>query len=127
MKLAKLPTGKVLRFPDDTPDEAIDLTVQSHLKTHIENTKKTKEKEDKSNADSQEKHAQIMSALAIIAQLHHTNNQQIQQLAEHVNSGHHALVDTVEALKKATLAKRKITNVRDKNGKVVSSHSEIIT
>ena len=54
MKIVELPTGKVMQFPDETDDAAIDTAVQRHMADHIA---KTEQEEQKSIFEENEKRA----------------------------------------------------------------------
>lgn len=46
MKIAHLPNGKILRFPEGTPDDAIDETVRNHIADVIAEAEQSKSQED---------------------------------------------------------------------------------
>lgn len=110
-KIARLPTGKTLRFPDETADDAIDHAVQEHMKDYIAEKKQNKEKEDKDAATSEERHQQLLHGVANIIQSHHI-------LLQHAIAGHNEILEAFKNLEKAIKAPRKRKPIRDKDGKL---------
>lgn len=121
MKIAKLPTGKVLKFPDETPDDAIDQTVRAHLKTHIAKNQEIKQKEEKSNADGEQRHNQIMNALGIIAKIHHGHSQKMDEFLQQAIVGHKQIMDAFNDLTKAQLKLKKRKAIRDSKGTLIGA------
>lgn len=116
MKIAKLPTGKILQFPDETPDDAIDKTVAAHLKEHTEKVRSQEEKEKQFKEDSEKKHGELIQGFSTIAQLLHSIAQggqsQHKELLGHLSKGHDKITNE---LVKANNKKKRL--VRDKDGR----------
>lgn len=121
MKIASLPTGNVLKFPDEIPDDIIDKAVEAHLAQHTAKTKAEKEKQDKEKAEGTQRHDQIIQSLAIIAQLLHNLTQH--SINEHgtISKNHqeatHAFNDLLKTIK--TPKKRRL--IRDSKGKTIGA------
>lgn len=117
MKIAKLHTGKMLQFPDETPDDAIDHTVQEHLKNHYE--KQEKEKKEKELSDNEQKHKAIMNALGVIAQIHHGHSQKMDEFLRQAIIGHGEVMNALKDITKAHLRPKKRKGYRDKDGNFI--------
>ena len=126
MKIAKLPTGNVLKFPDHTLDHEIDEAVRIHLQEHTKKIQEKKEHEERSANEGNQRHSDIMGALLGLAQLSHDHLQKTHSLLEHGIRGHQELIKALNELTKAHKAKRRHTPVRDKNGRIISSESEVV-
>ncbi len=114
MKLAKLPNGKTLKFPDHTPDDAIDATVKAHLQDHI--AKINQEKQDKEAVDI--RHNQLVEMLGMLIQLIGQQTQVIAHLAQD-----HAAATQQAGINHASL-ERAIKSPRTavfENGRIVGS------
>lgn len=117
MKIARLSTGTMLKFPDDTPDSAIDETVRVHLKDHIAKNQEAKQREEKNQADGEMRHKDLMQALEVIARLHHEHLQKTQSLLEHGIRGHQEIMDGLKQIARP----RKRKAIRDSKGKLIGA------
>lgn len=122
MKVAKLPNGKVLKFPNETPDETIDHTVKKHLDSHIKKKQEEENKSQQSKHEELEKHNQIIDALAVIAQ--HLHNLSEITHRNHAD-GHKEIMGAIVGLTKAYEKPRKRVAIRDKAGKLLSVEDRV--
>ena len=121
MKAAKLPNGKVLKFPDTTPDEYVDAMVREHLKDHTAKVKSQDDKEAKGKAETEGRHADLLQGLSTVAQLLHAIHQQ-------TADGHAAILDQLKDHSDILNEHTKILNkpkrmkvVRGSDGKITNS------
>jgi hypothetical protein len=121
MKIAKLPTGKLLKFPDETPDEAVDHVVRTHIDRHIQEKKAAEDKIQHEKDEHLGRHQQITDMLALIAQLLHN-------LTEHTINGQHIASnnhkeagDAFMCLLSEISKPKKRRLVRDEKGKAIGA------
>lgn len=111
MKVAKLPTGKVLKFPDETPDDAIDITVKAHMKKYAEQLKSENKEKEESKQESLRKHVELMTGLQAVARL-------LNHLIDQATQGHGQLMGAINNTTKAVQTPRKRKIIRDEKGKM---------
>lgn len=114
MKVAKLPNGKTLKFPDETADEHIDATVKEAMKDHIAHSQKQDQKEQSSMQLAAQRHTELMQGLQVVAHL-------LATLIDHLNQGHASLTGILQEHSKALSKPRKIKAIRDEKGKIIGS------
>ena len=121
MKTAKLPTGNVLRFPDETDDEAIDKAVQEHMRDHIER----KNKELKIEAELKQRHDDLVKIMTHISgvlsetyKLLRAQTAAVKELLEEQKKHHKNSASNADKIVKAINTPRKRRALRDKNGKL---------
>lgn len=112
MKIARLPTGKILKFPPETPDDAIDHAVKAHMKDHIAEKQRNKEKEEHSEATLAQRHNELVQALAMLVHSHHN-------MLTHAIEGHKQIMEGLNGIIKAHNTPKKRRPIRDKNNKLI--------
>lgn len=118
MKIAKLPTGKVLKFPDETPDEAIDYTVRAHLDSHTKKTQEEANKVQQAQMESVQRHDQIVQGLDSVSQLLH-------HLIKHTVEGHVVVGNALRENTQAHLKPKKTKAIRDDKGKITGAEEYV--
>lgn len=114
MKVAKLPNGKTLRFPHEVSDEAIDQVVKEAMKDYIQVSKHEKEKQEKSDTETRQRHEQLLNAMNQIIHSHGV-------LLNHAVKGHKEIVDSLKEIAKAQSKPKKRRAIRDKEGKLIGA------
>lgn len=114
MKVAKLPNGKTLRFPTEVSDEAIDQVVRECMKDHIAMNNHEKEKKQRSDAETSQRHNQILNVMQQVVHSHGV-------LLNHAVQGHREIMEALHGLTKAQSKPRKRRAIRDENGKLIGA------
>lgn len=128
MKVAKLPTGNILEFPDETADDAIDHAVSVHMKEHIAK----KNRELQSEVDAKDRHGELMNLMTQIGQVMaeiykvmHSHASVMQESLAEQKKHHKNSKEGSEKIVKAINTPRKKKALRDDKGKLTGSEEYV--
>lgn len=120
MKVAHLPNGKKLQFPDLTDDEAIDKTVEAHLK---DNERREKEENENRERDDKKRYREEdvghRKARYDQSDSHHS-----QMIAMHMH-GHQLMNDVKDSVKDLTKALEKLSDNAKALGKLAPAVTDL--
>jgi len=121
MKVAELPSGKVLTFEDDIDDESIDKAVAYELKESDESEKRMGQR----HADTIKLLIQVGEALGELYKIMHSHAQIMKELLAEQKRHHKSSKENSEKIIKAINAPRKRRAIKDSQGKLIGAEEYV--
>lgn len=114
MKIAKLPNGKVLRFPSEVSDEIVDAVAKEAMKDYMQMSAHEKKKNEESEAVHNKRHSELLNGLHGLINSHAT-------ILNHAIQGHKEIIGALNALTKAQSKPKKRRAIRDEKGQLIGA------